>query len=532
MLPLSQLLQQNVPFLMHSILEYSKKNQFTRYTSTLEEAWRLSIVGLNNSISQSLELPGLQFGPHQFDENHPLTRFGVEEAKRHRARGVTLYMFLALFKFYRQSYLDLVEKEISDKDVLRSYSQTIIRCFDLIELAFCSSWNESNRDETVCELQNMNRLMTNEKNAFLTIFESLEEPIITINYDSKIERINLAAAKLLNLQHTDPGSTHHSSDLVANSSLAKEAIGKPVREFFPWIPEEYLSIKGRERKSISFEVTLLVGGENKNFNALLSQMLDVSEKFTAIIVNLKDITELKHEKEKLEIANETKNKFFSIISHDLIAPFNIILGFCDILKEGYEDCTEEERLKFINNIYNTSVDALQLTKNILEWSRTQTGRLTPCFESHNIRLVLEEALSLLLKQAQKKSIQIDSDDVSYVQFWGDRAMVQTILRNLISNAIKFTHHSGKIVLSTELINGVLCVKIQDSGMGMSEDSVAKLFKIGEKNQMLGTAKEKGTGLGLLICAEFAKLNYAKIEVESKINEGSCFKLYLPTAKPG
>lgn len=528
---LAELLQANVPFLIHAILGYAKANGFTKYTSTLEEAWRLSIVGLNESIVKGIEDSelNLAFGPDENKGEHPLTRFGIIEAQRHKSRGVTLYMFLSLFKYYRRSYLDLLEKEIQDLATLKKYQEVIHYSFDSIEMAFCSNWNETDKDQTVQSLQDMNRVMTNEKNAFLTIFESLNDPIIAVDFQGRIEKINNAAVALVT-GHSVPGAVHHHAEISSKDDKTKKFVGIKAKEIFGWLPDEFLSMDEKKRENISREIVIPCQNQSRIFDVNVSKMLDVSEKSTAIILNFRDITEIKKDKHDLEVANDTKNKFFSIISHDLVAPFNIILGFCDLLKENYQDCSDEDRKLFINSIYNTSTEALQLTKNILEWSRTQSGRVHLSPEKYDFKLVLDEILSLLIKQAQKKDINLSVEKVPSVAFWGDLSMVQTILRNLISNAIKFTHAGGLVEVVVTPLEKFIEVQIKDTGTGIAEENLKKLFKADEKFQLSGTAKEKGTGLGLLICHEFVKLNHGEIRVESEIGKGSSFIFTLPLEK--
>ena len=188
----------NEEWLMGRILDYAKKQDYTRYTSTLLEAWRVSISGLSSSLSMALkkykEIPELE--PDDDYKKDPIASFGVIEAQKHRSRGVTLGMFLGLMKYYRQAYMDLIlqsEFKKKDKDYYRLF---IERFFDRVELGFCTEWSSLKENEKLEELQTLNRFMTNEKNKYLTAFESLNSPAVLFDTSGKVININHAGLKI------------------------------------------------------------------------------------------------------------------------------------------------------------------------------------------------------------------------------------------------------------------------------------------------------------------------------------------------
>lgn len=170
---LKTLLLSNEEWLMERILHYARQTDFTTYTSTLQEAWRLSISGLTSSIVAALDkflTPPELHPEYQFDSD-PISRFGVIEARKHRQRGISLAMFLCLFKYYRLTYLDLVSERTSSKLDTSTAATFLQRIFDIIEIAFTVEWAGSKDDQNIQQLQIMNRRMTNEKNKYLTIFD-------------------------------------------------------------------------------------------------------------------------------------------------------------------------------------------------------------------------------------------------------------------------------------------------------------------------------------------------------------------------
>ena len=199
---LSQIIKDSEDWLMSRVLSYAKERGYTLYTSTLVEAWRLSISGLSESILEALahypDIPELS--PDENLTFDPVARFGIVEAQRHRERGVSLSMFLGLMKYYRQSYLDLLDSQEIPSPEKERYALFINRTFDRVEIGFCTEWAGGDSDRAIQELQVNNRLMTNEKNKYLTIFESIPVPVIIFNAANEVENMNLAAAKFFHGQ--------------------------------------------------------------------------------------------------------------------------------------------------------------------------------------------------------------------------------------------------------------------------------------------------------------------------------------------
>lgn len=234
--------------------------------------------------------------------------------------------------------------------------------------------------------------------------------------------------------------------------------------------------------------------------------------------------------EQVEVTREainTKDRFFSIIAHDLRSPFNSILGFGSLLIEHIQDRNYEEIEEYAIHMQRSSQRAFDLLKNLLEWSRSQTGRMEFKPELLDIKSIINEVVELINDSAQQKSITILCDLQHTTILFADRAMLSTILRNLISNAIKFTRQGGKIDISSEFKQNQLMLSISDDGVGINEDVIEKLFRIEESFSTLGTLNEKGTGLGLILCKEFVEKHGGEIWVESQVGKGSKFHFTLP-----
>jgi ligand-binding sensor domain-containing protein/signal transduction histidine kinase len=230
---------------------------------------------------------------------------------------------------------------------------------------------------------------------------------------------------------------------------------------------------------------------------------------------------------ELSELNASKDKFFSIIAHDLKNPFNIIIGFSNILKEEIKSGDTARNLEYAGLINISAVNTLRLLENLLEWANSQTGKIL--FKPMPIKLSepINEEFSLLNEIADEKNIELKTFIPNDLMITADINMLKTIMRNLISNAIKFTHKGGKVEVSATIDSKNVEISVSDNGLGMTKDTMVKLFRIDVSLSTSGTANEKGTGLGLFLCKEFVEKHGGKIWVESELGKGSIFKFFLP-----
>ena len=239
---------------------------------------------------------------------------------------------------------------------------------------------------------------------------------------------------------------------------------------------------------------------------------------------------IKKQNEELMRLNAAKDKFFSIIAHDLKSPFNAITGFSDLLLERIEKNDFEAIKKYTQIINQSSKKALDLLLNLMEWSQIQTGRMKYNPEHFEINTIAEEAIGLLGGNAMQKTILISNNINQATKVYADKTMISIVLRNLISNAIKYTRPAGSITLTAEHKQDEVIVSVRDNGVGMTKEESETLFKIDGVHSTLGTQQEKGTGLGLILCKEFLEKNKGKIWIESAVNVGTTFYFSLPMSK--
>ncbi|MGQ1911286.1 tetratricopeptide repeat-containing sensor histidine kinase [Marinifilum sp. RC60d5] len=244
-----------------------------------------------------------------------------------------------------------------------------------------------------------------------------------------------------------------------------------------------------------------------------------------------NIQKLKVSEINLKKLNATKDKFFSIISHDLKSPFNSIIGFSSELSDYYDSYDNKERKTMIDMIKDTSQATLTLLENLLSWSQSQSGHIKLKPESYKLKSLIKNGISAYLGSADIKNIKVTNNINKDINVFTDKETVKIIISNLFNNAIKYSKNGGEITLSSKNIqNQKIEVCIADSGIGMNESILKGLFNIEDNVSRPGTAEEKGTGLGLILCKEFITKNGGEIRVESVVDKGSKFYFTLPINK--
>ncbi len=317
---LIDLIQTSEDWLIRRILRYAKERGYTRYTSTLEEAWRLSIAGLSASLVQGLQhhraIP--DFGPDDDFLTDPLNAFGIIEAQRHRKRGISIALFLGLLKYYRQSYMDLLEEQLSETAQISRARLFLERSFDRMEIAFCQEWSGHQSPKLLNELQEESRLLTNEKNSYLTFFESLTDPAIILNNRHEVVNLNHAAAAIIN-PRLSPGAFYYSAptpkenpecqeDMITENKPA--LIGRNIIELFPWLTTFMKHLQKSSDRILSLECTVDKSEIPKTFEVRCTRMLDVSDKVAAIILILRDISHRKDMEVELKKSEERYKSLF------------------------------------------------------------------------------------------------------------------------------------------------------------------------------------------------------------------------------
>jgi two-component system, sensor histidine kinase and response regulator len=229
---------------------------------------------------------------------------------------------------------------------------------------------------------------------------------------------------------------------------------------------------------------------------------------------------------ELDRLNKTKDKFFSIIAHDLRNPFNAIMGFSELLCRDFNEMDDKQKLGLLELINLSSESAYNLLDNLLQWARTQTDKIKFSPEYFELSEMVKQVIDLHGIIAEKKQITLESAIPDSTRVFADKNMIHTVIRNLISNAIKFSHKGGKVFISSFENGAMTEVVIRDQGIGMSRDNLSMLFRIDTYYSTAGTSGESGTGLGLIICKEFVEKNQGRIRASSKPGEGTAISFTL------
>lgn len=259
----------------------------------------------------------------------------------------------------------------------------------------------------------------------------------------------------------------------------------------------------------------------------------VMSDYERILMILRDITyqklaeiQIKKFAQELKHLNETKDKFFSIISHDLRTPLNGLLGYAELLANEIDTLEKEEIKHFAGNMAEISKSTNTLLNNILDWSRVQTGRISFQPDIINLSYNIKRILNLLNASASNKNISLINSVAQETFIFADENMLHSILLNLTSNAIKFTRNDGTIKIACEELENHFHLSVSDNGIGISKTNIDKLLDTDVIYSTNGTAKEKGTGLGLLLCKEFVEKHSGKIWIESQEGNGATFHFTL------
>ena len=327
------------------------------------------------------------------------------------------------------------------------------------------------------------------------------------------EMVGYSEEELLSLTFQD---ITHPDDLTTDLDFVKQLLAGEIETYS--MEKRYLHKQG-DIIWVLLSVSLVRDKDGAPL-FFISQIRDVTDRKRAE----KEIQETNEELIKI---NNEKDKFFSIIAHDLKSPFNSIVGFSELLLEQIKANDYDEIEKHTEIILQSSQTAMDLLKNLMEWSQSQTGRLDFNPEFFELVEVIKDVERLLIGVAEQKSIKILKTLPSNAPIIADKDMISTILRNLVSNAIKFTNTGGKITIAAQDYQNKLTISVHDTGIGIPPEAIDKLFNIDSKHSTYGTQNEKGTGLGLILCKEFVEKHGGKIWVESEEGNGSTFYFTLP-----
>lgn len=354
------------------------------------------------------------------------------------------------------------------------------------------------------------------------IINSLGDSIFVKDDQSRLLLVNDAFCEIFGLSRAEIIGKTLAEDVPLDERESFLKIDRQVlADGLENINEESLTVRGRETIFISTRKSRFIDSNGKKFVVgVIRDITDRKKIEQALIESEAQFREL----------NATKDILFSIIGHDLRGPFGNILVLSELLIEAVKDKDPVESEQYLGMINSTAKNSLSLLDNLLSWAKSQTGQLNFKSEKINISSSIQEVLELSNANAKTKNISLNLIKSDEIEVDCDEEIFKTILRNLISNAIKFTKPGGNIDVFVIPKQNQVEITISDNGIGINEETCKKLFSISSNLSLLGTANEIGSGFGLFLCKEFVKKLGGRIWVESEEGKGSDFKFTLPLNK--
>ncbi|HOJ62976.1 MAG TPA: ATP-binding protein [Spirochaetota bacterium] len=358
------------------------------------------------------------------------------------------------------------------------------------------------------------------------ILKGKEVDLIKINTDDTLIKNCIDSLNLFTENYKEATKLAYN---LSNGDLSYEASRKNILEITSALKRlqstlRHLTWKTQQIANGDFDQKISFIGEFSDaFNKMTEQL-----KYSFIKIEEQN-RELKEAQNVLKEANATKDRFFSIIAHDLKNPFTSLIGFSKLAFDEFDKIDKEHLKEILDMIYQSSKNIYSLLENLLLWARSQSGNIKLEPEYIDLKGIIQENLDVFSNSIKQKRITIELNLIEESCVFVDYNTINTVIRNLLSNAIKFTNFDGKIEINTKKkdLDDMLVLEIKDNGLGILEDDKSKIFAIDKKISTLGTNKEKGSGLGLIICKEFVQKNNGKIYFESEYGKGTSFFVELP-----
>ena len=516
-------LESHEAWLMDRALSYAERQGYTRYTTTAVEAWRSSIQGLTASVRRAAETFDAppEFEPDMRYTDNPVSAFGVEEARRHRTRGVTLAMFLGLFKYYRRAYQDCMDELLADEPALHFYQRYLRQVFDLVEISYCQEWTGVDEGDLLAELQAANREATTEKTKYRTLFDGSSDAIMTLSPEEGFLSCNPATLKLFGCASEKdfislfPGELSPARQPRGENSgeladkLMKEAMEQGARDF-EW--------RHHRPDGTTFDASVRLTAMNlQGRKVLLATVRDISPRKALQ-------AQLEQSHAQLERSNEDLEQFAYVASHDLREPLRMVTSFLELLQRKYGGQLDEKADLYIGHAVDGAERMEGLLGDLLDLSRVGThGRPLAATEMTS---ALNRALKNLGPVIREVGAEVSRSELC--QVIGDETQLVQLLQNLVANGIKFhaPDATPRVEVSCQRRGDVAEFCVRDQGIGVDPKHAERIFEV--FSRLHSQREYAGSGIGLSICKKILQRHGGRIWLEPAPGGGTAFKFELPT----
>ncbi|RYH11605.1 ATP-binding protein [Tropicimonas sp. IMCC6043] len=508
---LEALIVENEDWLVDRVVHYAVIEGFAQNTSTLREAWRASICGLSGPILEAIaavdagDAAAEGFG----QARDSIVAFGVRQAEQHRARGIRLADFIGLLKYYRRAYLDLIDENTVAPEDARRLRYYIFDFFDRLEIVLCKEWVAVPDERRLRDLQSKNRRLVNEKNKYLTIFETIHEPVILLDAEGGPVHLNDAAHRLF-CGEVAPGASYY-------GALRSPLLAAQVAEIL------------RKCATAGSDMVIETLAGTREFNVKLQRMLDVSRKFDGTVIILNDVSEYKRALSQARAADHAKSTFLAAMSHEIRTPIAGALGLARLLRDTP---LEDDQRHIVDGIISSAELLAGVVGDILDFSQAEVGARPPVAEDFDLAGLVRQVLMVAEPLAGEKALELDTEIARDLpaRLNGDASMIRQVLLNLTHNAIKFTD-SGTVQIrvlpetdaASDAAEARIRFEVRDTGIGLPEGPTGRLFDPFSQ----GKCARGGLGLGLSICRKIVERMAGEIGCRPGASGGSVFFFILP-----
>ena len=424
--------------------------------------------------------------------------------------------------------------------------------FELKPLAIINKLHSNSQIKIIIENAINNLINSNEMIAYKSVFEVAKDAAFVTDSNGNILYWNYSSERIYGWDSSDIINKnfidlilpeHNKQDFIIafadwKKSKSENFKSKTIELYFQKKNEQIFPV---ELTMVKFEQSNLpfIAFYSRDITEIVNTKEEIDKLFEEMVIskeiieqNANELVGLNHElyesQMQLKDLNASKDKFFSIIAHDLKGPFQNLIGYTDLLSKDIKHLDIEDIEELATSLHLSAVQLFKLLENLLHWARIQRGAIEYSPEKCPLYLLLNQNIYLVKPRADEKNIKLICNIEEDIEVYTDVNMLNTVIRNLLSNSLKFTPENGQIEVSSyKFDDKYQMISIRDNGVGIPEEKISKLFRIDQSVSTLGTNNEQGTGLGLILCKDLVEKNGGQIFVESRVGEGTTFKFTVP-----